>query len=58
MALTRNEMDRKMDEHFGFEAADNIEGVLSTLASDVVAPWHRREDGVGTLNTLGAVRVA
>lgn len=35
MAMTRAEMDRRMDEHFGFEATDNIEGVLKTLAPDV-----------------------
>ena len=35
MGLTREEMDQKMDEHFGFEARDDVEGVLSTLASDV-----------------------
>jgi uncharacterized protein len=35
MPLTRSEMDRKMDEHFGFEATDNVEGVLSTLSHDV-----------------------
>ena len=35
MALTREQMDRKLDEHFGFEAADNVEGVLATLTEDV-----------------------
>ena len=35
MALTRTEMDRKMDEHFGFEGRDDVSGVLSTLTSDV-----------------------
>ena len=35
MALTRTQMDEKIDEHFGFEAADNVEGVLATLAPDV-----------------------
>ena len=35
MALTRKEMDRVIDEHFGYEAADDIEGVLATLAPDV-----------------------
>ena len=35
MALTPQEMDRKIDEHFGFEAADNVEGVLATLTEDV-----------------------
>jgi hypothetical protein len=34
MALTRAEMDRKIDEHFDFEARDDVEGVLTTLASD------------------------
>jgi hypothetical protein len=35
MALSREEMDRKIDEHFAFEASDNVEGVLSTLTPDV-----------------------
>jgi hypothetical protein len=34
--MTPNEMDRKVDEHFGFEARDDVEGVLATLAPDVV----------------------
>jgi hypothetical protein len=34
MPLTRDQMDRKIDEHFGYEAADNVEGVLATLAPD------------------------
>lgn len=32
MALTPTEMDRKIDEHFGFEARDDVEGVLATLS--------------------------
>ncbi len=32
--LTRAEMDRRMDEHFAYEARDDVEGVVSTLASD------------------------
>ena len=35
MALTREQMDRKIDEHFHFEVTDNVEGVLSTLTDDV-----------------------
>lgn len=35
MAMTPTEMDRKIDEHFGFEAQDNVEGVLATLTDDV-----------------------
>ena len=34
MALTAAEMDKKIDEHFGFEARDDVEGVLATLAPD------------------------
>ena len=51
MAISREQMDRKMDEHFGFEAADDIEGVLATLTSDAEhdivgfpsGPTHGRE---------------
>ena len=35
MALTPKEMDRKIDEHFEYEARDDVEGVLSSLAEDV-----------------------
>lgn len=33
--LTRDQMDARLDEHFGFEACDDVEGVLSTLTDDV-----------------------
>lgn len=36
MKLSKEDMDRMIDEHFGFEAADDVEGVLSTLSPDVV----------------------
>lgn len=35
MAITPRQMDRKIDGHFGFEASDDVEGVLATLATDV-----------------------
>ena len=35
MSLTRREMDRSIDEHFAFEACDDVDGVLATLAADV-----------------------
>jgi hypothetical protein len=35
MSLTREEMDRRIDEHFGFEARDDIVGVLATMTADV-----------------------
>ncbi|WP_129792057.1 ester cyclase [Sphingosinicella sp. CPCC 101087] len=35
MALTPAEMDAKLDEHFRFEASDDVEGVLATLSDEV-----------------------
>lgn len=35
MGLTAREMDRALDEHFGFEQSDDVEGVIATLAPDV-----------------------
>lgn len=35
MTLTREQMDSKVDAHFGFESRDDVEGVLATLAADV-----------------------
>ena len=51
MALTAQDMDRKMDEHFDFEARDDVAGVLATLTEDVEhdivgwpgGPTHGRE---------------
>lgn len=43
MALTRQQMDAKIDEHFAFEGADDVEGVLATLSDDVehdIVGWH------------------
>ena len=34
VALSPAEMDKKIDEHFGFEGRDDVEGVLATLAPD------------------------
>ncbi|HET8696545.1 MAG TPA: nuclear transport factor 2 family protein [Gammaproteobacteria bacterium] len=35
MSLSSEQMDRSIDEHFGFEARDDVQGVLATLAPDV-----------------------
>ena len=32
MGISPEQMDRKIEEHFGFEARDDVEGVLATLA--------------------------
>jgi predicted ester cyclase len=34
MTVTREDMDRAIDEHFGYEARDDVAGVLATLAPD------------------------
>lgn len=36
MPLTPAQMDAKLDEHFGYEQSDNVEGVLATLTPDAV----------------------
>lgn len=62
MALTPQEMDRKMDEHFGYEARDDIQGVLATLAEDAThdivgwpsGPSHGRENARPFYKTLFA----
>ena len=35
MPLTPQEMDRQLEEHFAFEAQDDVEGVVATLAAGV-----------------------
>lgn len=34
MSMTPAEMDRLVDEHFGFEATDDVDGVMATLSLD------------------------
>ena len=62
MPLTQAEMDRRMDEHFGFEAADDIDGVVATLAPDAehdivgwpTGPTHGRDGARPFYNALFA----
>jgi ketosteroid isomerase-like protein len=35
MPMTREQMDRLVNEHFMYEARDDVEGVLASLADDV-----------------------
>lgn len=35
MSMTRQQMDELINRHFGFEAADDVEGVLGSLADEV-----------------------
>jgi hypothetical protein len=62
MALTRADMDRKIDEHFAYEARDDVEGVLATLAPDAehdivgspTGPTQGRESARGFYEALFA----
>lgn len=36
MPLTPAQMDRKIEEHFRYEATDDIDGVVATLAPDAI----------------------
>lgn len=35
MAVSPEQMDRKLDEHFGYEAMDDVDGVIGTLDEHV-----------------------
>jgi ketosteroid isomerase-like protein len=35
MRMNREDMDKAVNEHFGYEAADNLDGVMASLAGDV-----------------------
>jgi predicted ester cyclase len=58
--MTPQEMDQRLDEHFGFEMRDDIEGVLATLSEDVehdivgwpTGPNRGREGARGFYETL------
>jgi len=60
MPLTPQQMDRKIDEHFAFEAADNVGGVLATLCDDAehdivgwpTGPTHGRDSARPFYETL------
>lgn len=62
MALARTDMDQKMNEHFGFEARDDVDGVLATLAPDVehdivgwpAGPTHGRDAARAFYETMFA----
>jgi len=62
MALTHADMDRRIDEHFAYEANDDMEGVLATLALDAehdivgapTGPTHGREGARGFYEGLFA----
>ncbi len=62
MTLTPTQMDARLDEHFSFEAADNVDGVLATLTPDVehdivgwpAGPQHGRDGARNFYETLFA----
>jgi predicted ester cyclase len=36
MGLTPQQMDQKIEEHFAYEAADDVDGVVATLAPEAI----------------------
>ena len=62
MLMTHDQMDKKMDEHFSYEATDDVEGVLSTLTPDAThdivgwpdGPSHGREGARSFYETMFA----
>ena len=60
--MTPHDMDRKMDEHFHFEATDDVAGVLATLDPDAehdivgfpTGPTHGRDAARGFYEALFA----
>ena len=62
MSLTPQQMDRMIDEHFAYEANDDVEGVLATLADDAThdivgfpgGPTYGREGARNFYETLFA----
>ena len=62
MKLSPQQMDQKLDEHFHFEATDDVQGVLATLADDAehdivgwpTGPTHGREGARPFYETLFA----
>lgn len=60
MSLTSQQMDQKIDEHFTFEAKDDVAGVLATLAPDAThdivgyptGPTYGRESARGFYERL------
>ena len=54
MSMTREQMDALVNQHFAFEATDDVDGVMSSLADSVqheVIP-----SPVGALNDRGQIR--
>lgn len=54
VATTREQMDRIVNEHFGFEAADDIDGVMGSLTED--AEHEVIPSPVGALSDHGRIR--
>lgn len=54
MGMTREQVDRLINEHFAFEAADDVEGVLGTLAEG--AEHEVIPSPMGALNDRARIR--
>lgn len=54
MTMTSEQMDRLIEEHFAFEATDDVDGVLGSLADD--AEHEIIPSPFGALNDRGRIR--
>ena len=54
MTMTREQMDEVVNDHFGFEATDDIDGVMGTLTDD--AEHEVIPSPVGALNDRAQMR--
>jgi hypothetical protein len=54
MSMTREQMDRLVDEHFNYEATDDVDGVMSTMCGD--AEHELIPSPVGTLTDPAKIR--
>jgi ketosteroid isomerase-like protein len=54
MSMTREQMDEIVNEHFGFEASDDVDGVMGTLTDD--AEHEVIPSPVGALNDRAKMR--
>ena len=52
--MEREQIDRLIDEHFGYEAADDVDGVVASLAAD--AEHRVVPSPVGVLNDRKSIR--
>src|SRR5262245_12882863 len=56
MALTREQMEDQVNEHFMYEATDDIDGVVASFTENEEIRHEAVPSPVGTLNSLAQIR--